>query len=155
MKKIALIAAMGLMGMGSAMAQATATAGFTVSVTLDSKCIVKAGSNGQTLSFGTYEALGTGADNTASFNVVYQCTRGLASPSASFDGGTGLGVVAGLQYTLATGTVSQTSAGTNATTSSLGTAAEWTIPVTGTMPAGQAGTSGAATTAGRTMTLSF
>ena len=156
MKQIALIAAMGLMGMGSAMAQSTVGADFNVSVSLTSKCRVDTATpySTQTLNFGTYEAFAGASTPAPSANVTFECTRGMAAPTVAFDTGTdktstlthttatGEGVVAGLRYTLAVAAGSRT-AGNVATAGapgSNGSADIWTYAVSGAMPTGQAGT---------------
>lgn len=151
MRKIALIAAMGLMGMGSAMAQPVA-ANFNVSVTLASKCRVDTQTpyTTQTLNFGNYESFGSAQNSSPSVNVTFECTRGMAAPNVAFDTGidktstgaastaTGAGVVAGLQYTLSVAAGSSTP-GTAASPTNVGSADIWTYAVTGAMQSGQAG----------------
>jgi hypothetical protein len=156
MKKIALIAALGLMGMGSAMAQTAVPADFNVTVTLTSKCRVDTATpyTLQTLNFGTYDAFGGASIAAPSVNVTFECTRGMSAPTVAFDTGTdktstataatasGEGVVSGLRYTLsaAAGARSAGNAATAGAPGSNGSADIWTYAVTGAMPAGQAGT---------------
>lgn len=148
--RVLLLCATGLLGQ-QALA-ATNSANFNASVTLTSVCRVKTGSDNQTLSFGTYTAFQSGAQNATGINIDFECTRGFAAaPTVAFDTGTdmtssaaaatatGEGVVAGLNYTLAVAAGVNT-AGTAATTSSIGTADTYRYAVSGSMPAGQAGT---------------
>lgn len=148
--RVLLLCATGLVGQQALAATASAT--FNASVTLTSVCRVKTGSDGQTLSFGTYTAFqGTAQGTGTGINIDFECTRGFAAaPTVAFDSGpnmtstptaataTGEGVVAGLWYTLLTGTV-VTTGGTAATTSGIGTPDTYRFPVSGSMPAGQAG----------------
>ena len=123
---------------------ATANGNFNVSVTLSPLC--RATSDLQTLAFGTYNAL-TSSGLTASGTVVFECTRGLATPGVSFDGAavgatstTTYGVIAGLNYTVVAGTVTP-GGGTPAgnTAGAVGTAKTYSIPLAGTMAGSQAG----------------
>lgn len=147
--RILLLCAAGMVGQQALAANVNAT--FNASVTLTSVCRVKAGSDNQTLTFGTYTAFG-GAQNATGINIDFECTRGFAAaPTVAFDTGTdmtstaaaatatGEGVVAGLRYTLAVAAGAIT-AGSAATTSGIGTADTYRYAVSGNMPAGQAGT---------------
>lgn len=152
MKKLLVVSVMGMAGLASFNAQAVdVSADFTASVTLTSVCRVKTGSNAQTLDFGSYTAFGAQVNATA-INIDFECTRGYgAAPTVRFDTGTdktssaagatatGAGVVAGLNYTLAV-TAGANTAGTAATTASIGTPDTYRYTVSGSMPAGQAGT---------------
>lgn len=148
-----LLCAVGLVGQQALAANIGAT--FNASVTLTSVCRVKTGSDNQTLSFGTYTAFqGTAQGTGAGINIDFECTRGFAAaPTVAFDTGTdmtstataatatGAGVVAGLNYTLAV-TAGTNTAGTAATTAAIGTPDTYRYAVSGSMPAGQAGTNG-------------
>lgn len=129
---------------------ATVSGAFDVSVTLTSKCEVT-NSSAPTLSF-TYGAFSTDpVPSIAPIALTFRCTRGIPAPTVAFDTGTdktssaagltatGEGVVSGLRYTLAVAANTGT-AGTDATTSSSGTAKTLSYSVTGSMPADQAGT---------------
>ncbi|HUL56309.1 MAG TPA: spore coat protein U domain-containing protein [Usitatibacter sp.] len=120
---------------------ATTSNNFNVSVTLTSQCAAT-NSGTTTVSFGTYTAFQAAAATSTSVNLTFQCTRGFSPVSAAFDtvNGTaaGVGVVQGLQYTL-TAAAPTTTAGTAATTATIGTGDIKTYAVSGTMPAGQAG----------------
>lgn len=169
MKKIALIAAMGLMGMGSAMAQ-TVAGNFDVSVTLTSRCEVTTVGT-PALAFGTYTAFSTSAVSATPIEIAYRCTRGLAGPTVAFDtaGGissasgttaTGEGVISGLRYTMAVAAApTGNDAGTAPVTASsgdIGTANTRNYRITGSMPADQAGTASTGVqTQGRTLILSY
>jgi hypothetical protein len=131
---------------------ATVSADFNASVTLTSVCRVKTGSNNLTLSFGTYTAFQVAAQPATGIDIDFECTRGFgAAPTVAFDTGTdrisstagatatGAGVVSGLNYTMAVAAGVNT-AGTAASTASIGTADTYRFAVSGSMPAGQAGT---------------
>jgi hypothetical protein len=153
MKKLALIAALGLMGMGSAMAQ-TATGNFDVNVTLTSACRMT--TTTPALNFGTYVAFRATALTATPVAIAFECTRGLAisPPNVQFDApawgttsaagatATGEGVLAGLRYTMGVSNTGSTpgAAPVVATSGDIGTAATYTYTVTGSMPALQAGT---------------
>ncbi|HLX24891.1 MAG TPA: hypothetical protein VKR38_16200 [Usitatibacter sp.] len=140
---------------------ATTSNNFNVSVTLTSQCAAT-NSGTTTVSFGTYTAFQATAATSNSVNLTFQCTRGFSPVSAAFDivNGTaaGVGVVQGLQYTLTAGAPT-TTAGTAATTATIGTGDIKTYAVSGTMPAGQAGQCAAAscgpTTQLRTLIVTF
>jgi hypothetical protein len=155
MKKIALIAALGVMGATSAMAQ-TATGNFDVNVTLTSACRMT--TTTPALNFGTYVAF-RNTDLTATpVAIAFECTRGLAvsPPNVQFDTtngtttgpaatATGEGVLAGLRYTMSVSNTASTAgaAPVVANLGDIGTAATYTYTVTGSMPANQAGTAAA------------
>jgi hypothetical protein len=140
---------------------ATASNSFNVGVTLTSQCSAT-NSGTTTVSFGTYVAFQAGAQTSNSVNLGFQCTRGFAPTSVAFDtvNGTaaGVGLLAGLQYTLSAGAAT-TVAGTAATTASIGTGDAVTYAVSGSMPANQAGTCATAscgpTTHVRTLIVTF
>lgn len=119
---------------------ATVTSDFTVSVQLAGQCqALNTGT--QTVDFGTYTAFG--AAKTASGVLTFNCTRGLAIPTFSFDAvngsSAGYGVLAGLNYGLsATDTRTAGSAAT-AVAGGVGSATLHTVTISGTMAAGQAG----------------
>jgi spore coat protein U-like protein len=122
---------------------------FNVSVNLSSQC--RALNSGTlTVDFGTYTAFQAGAATGSNVNIDFECTRGFAPVSVAFDTvnglATGEGVLAGLQYTLSSAAAVVTG-GTAATTATIGTGDNRRYVVSGTMPAGQAGTApgGAAT----------
>jgi hypothetical protein len=102
------------------------------------------------------------ANTGTAVNLTFQCTRGFSPVSAAFDtvNGTaaGVGVVQGLQYTL-TAAAPTTTAGTAATTGTIGTGDTKTYAITSTMPGGQAGTCATAscgpTTVVRTLIVTF
>jgi hypothetical protein len=119
---------------------------FTVSVLLAARCTAT-NSATQTLNFGTYTAFSAASTPAPTAALTFQCTRGLAAPTFSFDaaGGGGFGVLAGLNYSLVASGGTVTTAGTAATAVSggVGTADIRTVTVTGGMAAGQAGQCGA------------
>jgi hypothetical protein len=169
MKKIALIAAMGLIGMGSAMAQ-TATGNFDVNVTLTSACRMT--TTTPALNFGTYVAF-RNTDLTATpVAIAFECTRGLtiSPPNVQFDApawgttsgagptASGEGVLAGLRYTMGVSNTGSTagSAPVVTTPGDIGVPATYTYTVTGSMPADQAGTAaGGVQTHVRQLIVSF
>ena len=163
MKKIALIAAMGLMGLGSAIAQTQTTGPLNVSVTLAARCQLAAvGSTNMT--FTSYTAFGAAVDSNA-VDYTLSCTRNFGTPVVTFDvlgvGGAlgaadGSGVVGGLRYTIAT-TIGTVTAGAAATAapSSIGGADTRNIGLVGTIAAGQAGDSSAATSQTRVVTVTY
>lgn len=129
---------------------------FDVTVTLTSACRIQGGATvSPVVDFGTYTAFQTTANtpaSPASFNV--ECTRNLPAPTYSFDGGSGAGVVAGLSYTVSASHTGPTG-GADATASVAAVADVYAVELTGTMPAGQPGQSGAATTDTRTLTITY
>ena len=129
---------------------ATVNNSFTVSVTLASRCVAT-NSGAGTLDFGTYTAFqGSAQSPAAPVTLTFDCTRGLAPVSVAFDvvngSAAGVGVLAGLQYSLTT-SAAVTVAGIAASTATIGTADAVSYSVGGTMPANQAGTCGTATCA--------
>jgi ABC-type thiamine transport system substrate-binding protein len=148
--RVLLLCTVGLVGQQALAATVSAT--FNASVTLNSVCRVKTGSDNQTLTFGTYDAFQGTPKAATSINIDFECTRGFAAaPTVAFDTGTnmtstasaatatGAGVVAGLNYTLAVAAGVNTP-GTAATTTGIGTPDTYRYAVSGSMPAGQAGT---------------
>ena len=164
MKRVSLLSTAACAVLFAAFSPVASAAGVdasvSVKVTLTSKCQVKAGQT-PTVDFGTYPAFSTADVTAPDSTVVFQCTRGFGTtPSVAWDVGTdatalGAGVIAGLQYTLKA-TIGTRSAGTAATTSSIGTADEVPYTLSGTMLQGQAGDgAGGAATATRTLTVTF
>jgi spore coat protein U-like protein len=166
MKKIALIAAMGLIGMGSAMAQSTATGNFNVVLNLTSKCEINSTNAGAAvisdLTFTTYTSFQT-TNATGSTNFNVRCTNtlpysiGLNNTTSVTDD------AVGIAYTLNLSSSSAYSAGTNGTLASLtADGTNQTYYVHGTAASGQAGTcatatcnNSAATNRGRTITVTY
>jgi uncharacterized protein YaiE (UPF0345 family) len=141
MKRILIAAA--ILGAAALPAQSATTGNaFTVSTSLTSQCQAT-NSGSQTVDFGTYTAFQATPQAGTPVNLLFQCTRGFAPTSVAFDvvNGTaaGVGVLIGLQYTLSAGAAS-TVVGTPATTATIGTGDAVTYAVSGSMPAGQAGT---------------
>lgn len=133
-----------------------ADAGVDVRVNLTSQCKAKSTTNA-VVNFGTYVAFTTTAVNAPATTVSFECTRSFGgTPVATWDGATGLGTVAGLQYTLSVGAGART-AGTAASTSTIGTGDTVDYVVNGTMPAGQAGQGAGSTVQSvtRTLTVAF
>jgi hypothetical protein len=131
------------------------TSDFNVSVTLSSQC--KATNSGSaTLQFGTYIAFQSDPLTApSSAEVTFNCTRGLAPVSFSFDtftttagsneGSGDYGVLAGLNYHLtAVGSLVTGGAAASATVGGVGGADEFKVTVGGTMAGGQAGKCAAA-----------
>ena len=136
---------------------ATATSDFNVSVSLTAVC-VQTNTGTQTLDFGNYTAFTTSAVTPAStIGVTFKCTRNTAPISIALDGATNYGVIAGLNYLLSTpaGVKTTTGSAATATASGIGSADVFTYTIGGSMPAGQAGDSSLATSATRTLTVTY
>ena len=146
MKRFLLAPHVGLVLASTAQA-GTTNNNFNVSTSLSSQCSAT-NSGSTTVDFATYTAFQVAPQTSTSVNLQFQCTRGFAPMSTAFDtlNGTaaGVGVLVGLQYTLTAGSASIV-AGTAATTATIGTGDAVTYAVSGTMPAGQAGTCATAT----------
>lgn len=132
---------------------ATIAPSFNVTTTLTSVCTAAAIPD---VAFGTYTAF-TAAPLAASSTFDITCTRGLAAPTFSFDGGTGYGVLAGLNYLVsASSAVTTPGNAATAVAGGIGTADIHTITISGSMPALQAGTASAGVqTATRTLTITY
>ncbi|HEY0665773.1 MAG TPA: spore coat protein U domain-containing protein [Gallionella sp.] len=116
---------------------ATVTQTFDVSVHLSAACQVV--TTPLALDFGAYTAFGGATNAAPTTSMSVECTRGLAAPTYTFDGATGYGVLAGLNYNVtAVGVVSAGSPAT-ATVGGVGSGDLYTITLTGAMAAGQAG----------------
>lgn len=156
-----LVAALAVASIAPAVEAAqTVNSNFTVSVNLQSRCMAT-NSNGTTLDFGNYTAFQGSASIPTPVTLTFDCTRGTAPTSVAFDttNGTaaGVGVLAGLQYSL-TATAQATVAGTAASTSSIGTADGVSYSISGNMPANQAGTCGTSSCAAshvRTLVVTY
>ena len=133
-----------------------------VKVTLASKCRwATSAPTGLAVDFGNYTAFQVGANTGTTTTMTVECTRGFGtSPTVTWDtaGGSaaGVGVVAGLQYALSVSGGTPT-AGTAASTTTIGTGDQIVYTLGGSMPALQAGSDqgGAQATATRTLTLTF
>ena len=149
----------------SAPAAQSATLGptnFDVNVDLSASCQLVAGP-APVLNFGVYTAFVGAATPAPTTSIGVECTRSLAAPTYSFDGATGYGVIAGLNYnvTAADAVVAGTAA--TAVLGGVGTADAYTVTLTGSMAGGQAGdcaTGNAAACAGvqtqvRTLTITY
>jgi hypothetical protein len=155
MKKLTAIAIAATTLLATAAQAASFNQTFDVTVALTSACRIQGGPVTPVVDFGAYTAFQTTANtpaSPASFNV--ECTRNLAAPTYSFDSGSGAGVVAGLSYTVSASHTGPTG-GADATATLAAVADVYTVELTGTMPAGQPGQSGAATTATRTLTITY
>ncbi len=149
---------------------ATVPQTFTVSTTFTPGCVTNNAAP-STIDFGAYTAYGTAANTAPTTTVSFKCSRAFTIVSAVFDtsgtvassGAAGAnptagGVVAGLQYTLATAAGVKSTTGTAASATSTGTGDVFSYVVTGTMAGGQAGctnagNSGDSCTATQTRTL--
>jgi hypothetical protein len=155
--KLKLLSALSaLLFSGLASAQAVVQ-NVDVQVTLTSQCRAATATPALiTVDFGTYTAFGAGIAAAATpATLTIECTRNYApAATVAWDGATALGVVAGLQYTLSV-SAGAVSAGAPATTASTGSGDTRVYTIGGSMPAGQAGDNTAATTASRTLTLTF
>jgi hypothetical protein len=124
-----------------------------VGATLTSVC--KAQTPGAVALSFVYPAFSAAPVPATPVNVTFECTRGFGqAPVVSFNGGSGVGVVAGLQYTMAA-TNTGGSVGAAATTTSIGAPTTYIYTITGTMPDGQAGDAAASATDARTMTITY
>ncbi len=142
----------------SAQAATLAPTNFNVTTNLTSACQIIAGT--PALNFGTYTAFGAATTPSPTATIGVECTRNLATPvSFAFDGGTGYGVIAGLNYNV-TASSATTTAGTAATAvaGGVGSPDLRTITLTGDMAAGQAGDcagASCAATVTRTLTITY
>ena len=144
------------------------SASLTASVTLNSKCRVKSGSDSQTLTFAPYDAFSVSdVASSNNVNIDFECTRDFSAvPNVEFDAGTdktssapgstatGVGVAGGLQYAISVAAGVKT-AGTAATTSTIGTPDTYRYVVSGSIPSGQAGNSALPTTQDRVLTITY
>lgn len=158
------IAAVTLFAAAPVAQAATVTQTFDVSVHLSAACQVL--TTPLALDFGAYTAFGSATNAAPTTSMSVECTRGLAAPTYSFDGATGYGVLAGLNYNVtATGVVAAGTAAT-AVAGGVGSGDLYTITLTGAMNPGQAGacaTAGSAAAAcdaapqivTRTLTVSY
>ena len=152
MKKLTLISVLCASGLfsGTSALAANESNGFTVDVTLTSKCLATT-TTAPSLAF-AYESFQTTASSpTAPISLAFKCTRGIAAPTLSFDttsgtstsglstGATGEGVAGGLRYTLSVGANTSTNAGTAATNTTIGSEKVLTYSVTGNIQSGQSG----------------
>lgn len=146
MKKLALIAALGLSSLALSSHAATATGTFDVTINLTSACQI---TSAPTAAF-TYTSFQAAAATFASsFNV--KCTNTLPITSVTLDLLSVTDDATNLAYTLALGTVP-----------GAGTGVDQSIAITGSMAASQAGTcatatctNGAATNKQRTLTITY
>ncbi len=155
MKKLALIAALGLSSLALSSHAATATGNFDVTINLTSACIV---GTPAAAAF-TYTSFQAGPAPATTTNITVKCTNSLAYTVKLDDGAGGLAAAAtqtytdaatNLQYSLTVGTVAA------------GTGADQTIALTGTMAGGQSGTcigttcsNSTSTNKQRTLTLTY
>lgn len=159
MKKLLLSSlALAAMSVASFSASAAAAASsFDVSVTLTAVC-AQTNTGTQTLDFGAYTAFSALAVTPASaIGVTFKCTRNTAPISIALDGATNYGVIAGLNYLLSTPAGVKTTTGSAATAAAagIGSADIYTYTINGSMPSGQAGDSSLATSATRTLTVTY
>ncbi len=144
MKKFAVlsIAASALFAITPATQAATlGPTNFDVSVDLAARCQIQ-GAPAPVLDFGVYTAFVGAATPAPTTAINVECTRNLAAPTYSFDGGTGYGVLAGLNYNVtATDAVVAGTAAT-AVAGGIGTPDVYTITLTGAMDPLQAGDCG-------------
>ncbi len=169
MKKITLITALcasGLLGGTSALA-ANESNGFSVDVTLTSKCLATT-TTAPSLAFAYESFQTTAASPTAPISLTFKCTRGIAEPTLSFDtvsgtstsgsasAATGEGVVGGLRYTLSVGANSTSATtGSAATNTTIGSEKVLTYSVTGSIQPLQAGDAVAATSDLRSLIVTY
>jgi outer membrane protein W len=150
MKKLLLCASIASALMAGSSQAATVNSDFTVQVALAARCTAN-NSGAVTLDFGTYTAFVGASTAAPTGNLTFNCTRNLAAPTVTFDvvngAANGYGVLAGLNYQVTATSITQTGAGTaaSAVLGGVGTAATWTVALTGAMAAGQAGDCGGGT----------
>ena len=136
---------------------ATLGGAFNVSASLSSLCTLVPGGP-PTVAFGTYTAFQALPLTAPPVTIAFDCTRGLGAPTMALDivngtstavgtvagaAATGDGVlpVVGLNYNISvTGAKSATGVAPTTVTGNIGTADTYTFTISGTMPAGQAGT---------------
>lgn len=146
MKKLILVAALGLSALSLSSQAATATGNFDVTINLSSKCEV---ASAPTAAF-TYTSFQTlAATFSSSFNI--RCTNTLPITSVALDSLSVTDDATELAYTLTMGTAP-----------TVGTGLNQSISLTGSMAGGQAGkcatatcTNSAATNKQRTITITY
>jgi hypothetical protein len=162
MKKL-LLASLALVAI-SAQAGTTATM-FDVTATTTATCVAGVAPSTPAVAFGAYPAFSASAVASLSgFTATVDCTRSMTSaPVASFDAfagtklATGQGIVAGLNYSL-TATAAAVVPGAEPTATAgahNGTPDTYGFTVSGSIPAGQAGSATASGTQARTLTITF
>lgn len=162
MKKIALIAVMGLLGVSAAMAQSV-TGNFNVVINLTSKCEFSTAPTNLTMSYNSFQ--NNAATGTMNFGV--RCTAGLPYSIGLNNTASVTDSFLLLDYTLNLSSNATYAAGTNGSLTGLSGAtlgAAQTYYVHGTVAANQVGncttvggscTNTAATNRGRTMTITY
>jgi hypothetical protein len=171
MKKLSLIAAALLLAAGNTFA-VDATDQFSVSVTLTSSCSVTTAATDLAFTYSALDPLGA----TGSTRTVFSCTRGLTAPTFQFDNGaageqtgsaaastgtiTAQGVIKGLLYTLTAAVPAVTggtaaSAGVAGTGGTGGTADTYTVSISGSIAAGQAGDASDGSSHTRVLTITY
>ncbi len=138
MKKIALIAASLLIGLGSMSAQAlTATGTFNVTINFTSVCTANTAGLAPSFTYTSNQATAAAFATAQSFSVT--CTNGVPYTMALDAGGTGYTGA----FTAPTGTYTNTASGLiyslTLPAATAGTGAAQTYALTGAMAAGQAG----------------
>lgn len=135
---------------------------FDVNVDLSAKCQL-VGVPVPVLDFGVYTAFVAAATPAPTTNIGVECTRGLAAPAYSFDGGTGYGVLAGLNYNVTATDAVVAGAAATAVAGGIGGPDVYTITLTGAMDPLQAGDCAGSTAAAcagvqtivRTLTITY
>ena len=143
-KQLITVAVAGALSMAAASANA-ATVGqsFNVQVALTAVCLTNNAAP-TAVDFGTYTAFGTASVPAPTSVVSFKCTKNVTISSVTLDGATPS--VAGLTYSLGIGADVQSSV------------SDYTVhsyTLTGSMAAGQAGDTAAATTQSRTLTIAY
>jgi hypothetical protein len=145
MKKLILVAALGLSAITMSTQAATVAQAFNVSATLTAQCVSN-NSAPSDVNFGAYTAFGAAATPAPTSAITFRCTKGYAAtPTASLGAGGTSGTIAGLAYTLGVGAGVKT-AGASGAAGTVGTYDVYSYTITGAMAAGQAGDSSASTT---------
>ncbi|MEP6789969.1 MAG: spore coat protein U domain-containing protein [Ramlibacter sp.] len=144
MKKLILVAALGLTALSMSAQAATVAQTFNVTATLTAQCVTN-NATPSDVNFGAYTAFGSAATPAPTTAIAFRCTKGYAAtPTASLGVGGTSGTIAGLAYTLAAGAGVKT-AGASGAAGTVGTYDVYTYTITGAMAAGQAGDSAAST----------
>ncbi|MCW5651681.1 MAG: hypothetical protein KIS62_18190 [Ramlibacter sp.] len=146
MKKLVLVAALGLAAVGMSAQAATATGNFDVTINLTSACEIQ---TSPTAAFTYTSFQSTAATFSSSFNV--RCTNTLPITSITLDSTSVTDDATNLAYTLALSGVP-----------AAGTGAAQSVSITGSMAANQSGTcatatctNAAATNKQRTLTITY
>ena len=156
MKKLALVAALGLAAIGLSAQAATATGTFDVTINLTSACEI---TSSPTAGFTYTSFQGTAATISSSFNM--RCTNTLPITSIRLDDGAG-GVASAATQAYTDQATNLAYSLTVGAAPAAGTGASQTVNLTGSMASGQSGTcatatctNGSSTNKQRTLTVTY